>query len=73
MYKNHSKITFLKNAQRRKRTLQKRTLAQYEIITNLSLYKKSKKFIFLTKVVISKKCANYKNGYLNFFYKNNDI
>jgi len=33
--------------------------------------KKDKKFIFPTKIVISKNCINYKNGYLNFFYKNN--
>jgi len=43
----------------------------YEFTTNLTLYKKDKKCIFLTKVVISKKCA-YKNGCLNFFYKNNN-
>jgi len=41
----------------------------YEITTNLSLYKKDKKFIFPTKVVISKKCANCKNKYLNFCNK----
>jgi len=35
--------------------------------------KKDKKFIFLTKVVISKNCTNCENGYLNFFYKINNI
>jgi len=44
----------------------------YEITTNLVLYKKNKKFNFPTKVAISKKCANCKNKYLNFFNKNND-
>jgi len=34
--------------------------------------KKDNKFIFPTKVVIAKNCANCKNGYLNFFYKNNN-
>jgi len=45
----------------------------YEITTNLYLYKKDKKFIFHTKIVISKKCVNCKNGCLNIFYKNNNI
>jgi len=63
-----------------KEDLQKRNLAQnintfvliwqykmYEITTNLSLYKKDKKFVFSTKVVISKKCANCKNKYFELY------
>jgi len=42
----------------------------YEIITNLSLYKKTTtKLIFPTKIVISKKCANCKNGFKFFSIK----
>jgi len=37
---------------------------QNEITTKLFLYKKEEKSIFFTKVVISKNCANCKNGYL---------
>jgi len=44
----------------------------YEITTNLALYKKDKKFNFLTKAVISKNAPIVRIN-LNIFNKNNDI
>jgi len=74
--KYHSKITFLKKGSKKhqyalkesllhkKRTFTQVLIWQYKmkLQQNYFCIKKDKKFIFPTKVVISKNCANCKNG-----------